>query len=522
MKNLLIKIDKFLDKHALVLLAMLLLLIFRIPNLFEPHWYGDESIYLTIGQALRAGQNLYVDIVDHKTPIIYYLAMVPNQLWFRVLLIAWMSWSTVMVYIINRHLFKNKISRILSLFSFVLLTTLPWLEGNIPNGELFVMGFVLTGVALLIKTQVWQWLQNKKINTYKFSIEPAVILSGIFLGLGVLTKVPGLLDFAAVGFLFWLQIFDSNEKKFSLKIKKFLWQAGQLLLGLIVPILISVLYFVIKGQGSAYLQYGLLYNFHYTSTWTQDLGSPLVNFLFTLPGKTLVLTALLSTFSLATTKFSRRFRFLSGWFCLTLFASLLSNRPYPHYFQQLVPATTLLLGHIGSFFSLRKTKKNLKKIIIEAGAIFIMIGMVFSIGVVLQFRPYPTLDYYQKFVHLLKGEISADQYAQSFNYLIKDNTQAAAFLRRNKIKSMFIWGTNPMLYDVSDTIPADKFVVSFHIQDLKAYDETMTNLKNNQPQALIVMKNESDPFPAFYEFLKENYSLANNYDHLTIYLQNEK
>jgi len=519
MKNLLIKIDKFLDKHALVLLALLLLLILRIPNLFEPHWYGDESIYLTIGQALRAGQNLYVDIVDHKTPIIYYLAMVPNQLWFRVLLIAWMSWSTVMVYLISRNLFKNKRSQLLGLFSFVLLTTLPWLEGNIPNGELFVMGFVLTGVAFLFKTQAWQWLKNKKIKSAKFQFEPAIILTGIFLGLGVLTKVPAILDFAAVGYLFWLQIFDSQEKKLVDKIKNFLWQAGQLLAGLLVPILLSILYFVVKGNGAAYLQYGLLYNLHYTSTWTQDLGNPIINFIFTLPGKTLILAGLLLTFSLAKKKFSRRFRFLAGWFCLSLFASLLSNRPYPHYFQQLIPATSLLLAHVSSFFKIKKTKNNLKKIIIEAGALFIMMGMVFSIGVILQFKPYPTIEYYQKFYNLVSGKISAKDYAQSFNYLIRDNTQTAAFLRKNKVKSMFIWGTNPMLYDVSDTIPADKFTVSFHIQDLKAYDETMAHLEKNQPQALVVMKNESDPFPAFYEFLKENYSLANDYDHLTIYLK---
>ena len=48
------------------------------------------AIYLTVGEGINQGKILYKDIVDHKTPVIYYLARVPNQLSFRLLLTAWM------------------------------------------------------------------------------------------------------------------------------------------------------------------------------------------------------------------------------------------------------------------------------------------------------------------------------------------------------------------------------------------------------------------------------------------------
>jgi len=52
------KFDRWLDSHLWLLIALLLLLILRIPNFFEPYWYGDEAIYLSLGNALNKGENV--------------------------------------------------------------------------------------------------------------------------------------------------------------------------------------------------------------------------------------------------------------------------------------------------------------------------------------------------------------------------------------------------------------------------------------------------------------------------------
>src|SRR5690554_2880145 len=93
------RVDSFLDRHALLLLALLIIVALRIPNFYEPYWYGDEGIYLTIGQAMNKGVALYREIVDHKTPIIYFLAQVGTQLNFRILNFVWMTITTVLFYI---------------------------------------------------------------------------------------------------------------------------------------------------------------------------------------------------------------------------------------------------------------------------------------------------------------------------------------------------------------------------------------------------------------------------------------
>lgn len=94
MKCWLIKIDKFLDTKLPLVILLSLVVLLRLPNFFEPYWYGDEAIYLTVGQSINAGQKLYAQIIDHKTPLIYYFARVPNQFSFRLLLMGWMLIST--------------------------------------------------------------------------------------------------------------------------------------------------------------------------------------------------------------------------------------------------------------------------------------------------------------------------------------------------------------------------------------------------------------------------------------------
>ena len=107
MFNLAKKFDSWLHSHLFLLLALLLLLALRIPNFFEPYWYGDEGIYLTIGNAIRNGERLYTEIVDHKTPIIYFLATVPTQLYFRLLTLGWMVISTILFMQLQKNYSKN-------------------------------------------------------------------------------------------------------------------------------------------------------------------------------------------------------------------------------------------------------------------------------------------------------------------------------------------------------------------------------------------------------------------------------
>lgn len=509
-----IKIDKLLDKQWPLFVALVVLFVLRIPNLVEPYWYGDEGIYLTLGQSMNKGLTLYKDIIDHKTPIIYFLAQTHTQLNFRLLLIGWMLVTTTAFYYVARTLFRHGlVPTFLATLVFVLATTLPAFEGNIPNGELFVMGFVLVGMLFSMPTPYVQHFLHQK-NEHTKKTWPLYLLSGGFLSLGVLTKVPAIFDVAAVFGFGYFTITNSLLTRKNNQLQKMMKDIRTILpvwmvlgVGLVLPVLISILYFVLKGAGREYLEFGLLYNFRYAASWQLPFSNQLLLFFFTLPGKAVALTAFLATLTLGRKYISPTFQFILFWFGLALFASLLSNRPYPHYYLQIVPPLALLLA--GTLYEatqaitqkIHRTSTNVLGPLLGIVSITVFVGIL----VLLNVRPYPTTSYYTRFIQLARGTMSAAEYNQKFDAHMKDNYAAVEVFKQCPDDHLFIWGTNPMLYALSDRMPTGRFTVSFHIKDFDAFEETYTDLVEKAPSFIVVMNNEQSDFPEFYEYLGKEY-----------------
>lgn len=517
------RFDIFCDQQIWLLIPLTVLVLLRVPNFSEPYWYGDEAIYLTIGHALNQGEILYKDIIDHKTPIIYYLARVPDQLGFRILNVSWMLITTIIFFKICQKWFNNQKIASVTTFIFVLLTSLPFLEGNIPNGELFVLGFVLFAFFLLSKTHFFQdaiteTQSPQTLPKIKLTWQEGGLLvaAGSFFSLGILTKVPALLDVASFiaffAILFLRQIFH-QPKKWQSSLTFSLSRLALLAAGLLFPIFLSVLYFASKNALEQYFAYGLLYNIRYSQEWQLDFGNPWLNFAFTMPGKLLFLFIAVLLLLFPGKKLPKHFQLLSLWFIFTLFSVLLSSRPYPHYFIQMVPALTLLLVEMAKLIWQQGRKlfgkyqgANHWSAVFTGSA---LIALMISILLLFDFHPYPTWSYYRKFAQLVSGRISREQYENSFDHLVADNRRATALIQTTGIKKMFIWGTDPTLYAQSKTSPTSRFTVSFHIKDFSDYDRTFAQIEAEQPELIIWMKDETTPFPALENYLKKYY-LANN------------
>jgi hypothetical protein len=533
-----ISLDLYLEKHVFIFLLLLLVVILRLPNFSEPYWYGDEGIYLTIGQAMNRGSLLYSEIIDHKTPLIYYLAQVSSQLNFRILLFAWMIVSTVAFYSFARVLLKNKYLSFLAGLLFVIFTSLPWLEGNIPNGELFVIGFVVVAAALISRTSYFKSALAKPQQEFGREHEVKdvkndfvlLLLAGSLLGAGILTKVPALFDAAAFFALGYYAL--TNSLYFSVRAlpqwAKQFWRTSLqmtiLFVGVIMPIIFSIAYFIFIGSGQAYLDFGLLYNFRYAGSWGLPFSNPILVFLFTLQGKVLITLLVVGVLTFARKHLKIEFQFIATWFWLALFASLLSNRPYPHYFLQVVPPAVLLVVWLIKiklqFLKELIVKKSLLGFkpdlltLLSGGMLFLLLpGVLLLLNVGL----YPTASYYQNWWKLRSGQLSVPEYNQKFNHLMSDNYQAAALLKESEEDRIFIWGTNPMLYALSEKSPTGRFTVSFHIKDFNAFDETIQSVYLHQPRYVVVMRNENHPFPELINYLDTYYKPVEPYKNFVIW-----
>ncbi len=538
------KIDLFLDRHVPILLSLALLLFLRLPNLVEPYWYGDEAIYLTIGDAMRHGEKLYSQIIDHKTPVIYYLAMVPNQFWFRVELLIAMFLSTLAFHRLSQKIFGTKWVAFIATILFVVGTSLPSLEGNIPNGELFVMFFILMGATLLSKSHFFsdffsELPHPKLISLAARKYEKIWLFSaGCLFGLGVLTKIPGLFDvlgFLSIGWFSLLATLPITKIKRKLNwlkdAKKAIFDTLIIGLGILAPIISSIIYYVIRGSGQAYLDYGLLYNFHYADSWKLNLANSILAFSFSFLGKTIFCAVVLLFLSFISRFIRRDFQFIASWCALATFATLLSNRPYQHYLLQLVPPFSLLIAKLlatateihfhkkvkkaeaADVTQLVKLKFKLLNELIISG---FLIWTLLTIISVLNLKPYPTFSYYDRFFKLLENKISATAYRDSFEPLMADNYAASAIISQSPGAKLFIWGTDPGIYALAKKIPVGRFTVLFHITDFHAEHETYLDFIQSKPTYAVIQKGET-PTPEILSYLQANYIPNFNFNHFILW-----
>jgi len=474
---------KLFSSHWVFLLLGFVFLL-RLPLLFEPFTYADEGIYLTLGQAVRKGLVLYRDIHDNKPPMLYLTAAITGSFpVYRAIHFLW-SFATIFIfYKLSQIVFlKNRKAVIISTSTFAILTSLHTFEGNIANAENFMLLPTLIAFFLIFK------FINKPASNQKFL--KCWFLIGILLSLAVLFKVPAIFDFFAALIFIFLIFLDQKQKNYLL--------FPSLLIGFLLPILITALYFAYKNALSQYLTAAFLQNLPYLSSWGG--GSPKIGELPILLLSRVAMVFLLIIFLfIFRKKICLNIKFILLWFSFSLFAALLSSRPYPHYLIQVLPSFSLAFG----FWTLTKAKTLLKLIPTSLTLIFILTFASF------RFWYYPNLPYLANFYQFAVGIKSRQDYLNYFGGQTKSLYETASFIKNHtdKKEKIFIWGTQPSLYSLTNRLPVGRYTVAYHIIDFDGYRETMLALTNKPPRWIIVTPDEKKSFPQLENLLDYDYTL---------------
>lgn len=481
MKNLLEKIHC----PPWICLLISLVLILRIPSFFEPYSYGDEAIYLTLGEGIRQGVTLYQNLHDNKPPLLYLLAAVAGNLfWFKVILAFWSLVTIILFWRLSEVILpKNEKGQKIATIIFALLTTIPLLEGNIINAELFMIGPIIAGILIIF--------------TQKNSVKN-LLSAGVLFGIAALFKIPAAFDLPAIIF-FWLIIGGLTKVNLKDVVKNTLILAT----GFALPILITIVWFGLKGSLGEYLSAAFLQNVGYLSSWRpSDVQKPfLVRNLPLLIRAGIVLLGSIILY-LRRTKLSKWFIFLCLWLVFGLFAVTLSERPYPHYLIQIVPSFSFLLAMLF-------TNKT-----IEQSLTIIPLILVFFVPVYYKFWYSPTTPYYLRFIRFISGNISKNQYFNEFGAATITNYKIADFLANSSQKTdrIFVWGPDsPVIYSLSHRLPPIKYVAEYHVNEFADKKEVAKSLSSSRPRFIVVTAN-STPFPELIPLLKKNYILINTID----------
>lgn len=440
-------------------IVLIFVFLLRLPSLFEPNWYGDEGIYLAIGQALQRGSVLYRDIWDNKTPLLYLIYAIAPVLWWAKLAATFAVLGTcVGVFKIGRSLLATLICGV--------LLSIPLFEGTIANAEVF---FVLPIV----------WGAYFALNSTRY------FLMGLLAGTAFLVKVPAIFDFVGI-FVFLILTRKSNFK---------------IIAGFIAPVVLVCLYLALNNSLVDFIQAAFLSNATYVSVGPNPLFI-----------KAVVLSALSLALVVGYFKkiISKELLFLTLWFGFSVFGALLSNRPYMHYLLQIVPPGVLL----GTYL-IKNIRKNLLVFIV-----FVLVLFVLRNQFERAFR-LSTVPYYKNFINYSIGIKSWQEYVNFFDRNTLKTYEIAKYVRQNTDEddSIFVWDDASNIYVLSGRKPATKFIQAHHLTLVGSenYELVISDLKKNKPKLILVDPNSRFGFRNLKDFVKFNYETFSVLGGLQIY-----
>ena len=451
-------------KFLLIIILLILTCLLRLPSLFEPHWYGDEGITLTVGQQLRRGLTLYKDVADNKTPLLYFLAAKAVTLFnFKLLTFFWVLTTLFCFLKLASKLTPKR--KILAIIVFIFLTSTPILEGNIINGEIFAILPMIISVYLF-------WQKN-------------YFLCGILASISFLFKHPFLFDFLSLP-VFLIFFNQDSYKKLFLKMSK-------LTAGFLLPLSFISIYFYHQGALIDFIDHAFLNNLKYIS-WQTEIIMP--------QGLILIKTLILLLFIIVAYKkkkeLTKKEAFISLWLSFSLFGTTLSTRSYSHYLLQVVPPFSLMIG----------MSLNFIKIFL---IILLLTVNIFQFKLDFDSFHY-LLSYYQNFLRGNSYHFYGDD--------VETTYEIADFLRRNAKfnEPIFVWSNNSSIYALSQRKPAGKYIAAYHIKtDPNREKETIKDLTGQKPRFIVVTLPIKHQFLELAALLAEEYNLIREKTDYQIY-----
>ncbi len=439
----------------------------RVPSLFEPIWYGDEALYQVMGKALLTGRTLYTGIWDNKPPLLYYTYALfgGDQFSVRLASIFIGMVSIVLFFFLAKIWISGEKKQFIATGLFAFFLSSPMFMGNTFNAEHLVLPCVLAGVLIWQRTLT---LQKPSLKHF--------YLAGLLFGVGFMVKVNPIFDITACGLVLLFNIKRKSE------IASYGAKVGSTALGFMTPFLWFVLFFFVKGGLAAFISSAFLSNVGYA----EYANNFFVSGQFFLILKFLVLLGFCGFVYIKRSHLSQQYRLLLIWSGWSLFSVLLTQRNYPHYAVLLLPSFIIL----GTLICVR-----VKERMYRAMRIPFVLGLI-SVAVVIQPNIFSIIPYYWHFGQYITNSITLTQYFASFDSRVPRDYAVAQFVntKHPKANEVLVWGDNPQIYTLTNTLPQGPLIVAYHVGFSKtSYAKEVALLQKQLPRIIVLYPNQSFP-----------------------------
>lgn len=430
--------------------------------------YRDSGVFLAIGRAILNGQRPYLEVWDHKPPIIFYLNAL--GLWLGGGS-RWGIWLLELVVLfvaalLGYELFKRVFGRSPALFSLGLwLLTLTF----VIEGGNFTTEYTLSLQFLAL------WLVERA-ERYPSRLREWTLI-GVLGGLAFFTKQTAIGLWLALGvYQVFVLLFDRAQT--GTRVRQFLAMAGGTL-GVVAGV---GLFFYLQGAAGAFWQAAFVYNLFYAS-----LELPVIERLKVI----LVIVGYVFIIGLVFRKNIHR-----SWMPLLTLGLLdfpaemllinLSGRNYIHYYMTILPALAIFFSSLAWGFGWLLSALRPPRIvnqIFQAGLIALILGgMALSCSKMTEVyrntvQKHPELVAVQASIRYIEANTAPDDL-------------------------VLIWGAEAAVNFLSRRNPPGRFIYQYPLYTPGYTDEALIvefldSLLQSPPRLIIDTKNPLTPFYAF-------------------------
>jgi hypothetical protein len=513
------------------------LVLLRLPGLFEPAWSADEGAYANIGRSLDLGGTLYSGIWDNKPPGMYWLSAAAmaggaSALRMHLALFAIVALATVLVGLIGWRL-RGAGTGLLAALLFAVVASVPNFAGDQLNAEMAGALPALGGMLLLL----WRT---------PITLRRAVA-AGLLLGAALLFKATFVADvLAAVAVAPLLAVAGAQRRRPS---RQDAAVVAALLGGVLLLCAAAAAAVALRGSLSALVDVLVHHDVRYAQ-WGQLAGPdgvppPAYSATPSALLRALAYSRLLAVVAaggLLAVLLARR-RHAAGavasfWLACDLAAAVVDNRALTHYVQQMEGA--LALAAALAAVSLWRQRDPVARALALAALPAMWLALVGALflpraeAALATGHPLPPLtrenssgrqlpSYYANALRLATGRMSLDGFQATFTGAVyPDDVRVAAFLAAltRSGDRIAIWGErSPWVYALADRLPATRFVwldSAYHL-----YPDSgallVADLQRTPPAALLA---QQPPTAALQEFLDSHgYTRAAQTPDGTLWLQ---
>ena len=465
----------------------------------------NEWLYYLIGKGINAGNVLYVDLIDHKGPYLFFLFAFANLIGsanhIGLYILAVIIYFVIALYsfkisylILNSiKLLNDKKNLIISFiigFTIYFVSSSYYMSFGTITAETFILAFVLATYYLFLE---FLFSDNKK-----HSVRNAFIY-GIFAGIVFLIKANGILCFAGIAIVLLIKLFKDK--------KILLMNIAFGMLGIIISFISEIIYCIATDSFYEMIEGAFIINFLYTGTGLPSLNSLSLSFIETIKEfKEYTAICILSVpmfFYLIRNISKDKKLYLKLFYIISLLINIysvyMSVRPYSNYLNfitfYLIPVLIFFAILLDKIFDIAVESK-ISKIIPIIILLFINI-----------------LSY--SFTFELSNLNGYNQERLS-NQAVKIYATATNKIKRKP--KMLVVGYAPYLYEAFGVIPNEKFFAT-PVVPRKTYSEPykaiLNRINKNYEDLIIVafdrtMKNDEEFKSLVYSALEKNYNLIGN------------